>query len=449
MIQARVWPDYEIEARSKALLAAEAGDCDVLRCIHEQAPNVLKVTKNKYGWKPVHFAAYNGHLRALTYLVDTCGCNPDVQERHRWSPVFAAAWKGHLDIVKYLLMDKHCKRNIRDHEGRNLLHSAAMSGNFELVKFLVDTAHISPSTTKDGKTVLFTCATSGNLHLLKWLLERYSLNSDQWDQNKLERPVVCAAEGGHFEMVKHLLENCKCDPFAKNVDGYTLLHDAACGGNTELFDWIVNNYKMDVHEWNNNKSFNAILLAVRSNRKVMVDHLISKYHCDPKTKGMESTTERSGGWTLLHTACRYGYTDIAKELMDKYKMDPHDVKNDGSNAVQLAVIGGHIDLVREMVDKHGAALDYKDVGGNTAVLHACTHGHKELLTLLVDQYKCSPKERQAEGNSAVMLAAKEGHLPVFRVLVTKYGCSVRDTRNVKHCSVCVHTSISLYIHQYL
>ena len=52
-----------------------------------------------------------------------------------------------------------------------------------------------------------------------------------------------------------------------------------------------------------------------------------------------------------------------------------------------------------------------------------------------------------EGNSAVMLAAKEGHLPVFRVLVTKYGCSVRDTRNVKHCSVCVHTSISLYIHQ--
>ena len=36
---------------------------------------------------------------------------------------------------------------------------------------------------------------------------------------------------------------------------------------------------------------------------------------------------------------------------------------DGSNSLQLAVIGGHTELVEELVDKHKAAIDYKSEVG--------------------------------------------------------------------------------------
>ena len=45
-----------------------------------------------------------------------------------------------------------------------------------------------------------------------------------------------------------------------------------------------------------------------------------------------------GGWTCLHLACRYGYHDIARDLIVKYKCDKEKVKKVYNVIVELCIL---------------------------------------------------------------------------------------------------------------
>jgi serine/threonine protein kinase len=271
--------DRSDEVQAGILTSCAEGNLEALRCFALESSQIIPLVMNKYGWTAVHFAAYNGHLNVLKELLDTYHCDPNMKGKHKWTPVFVGARGGQMDIVKYLITEKQCFASDLTEDGRNILTAAARSGNAMLINWIMDVCQIEPVVTKFGQSVLFPIARSGNIDIFDRIVERFGLIPDEWDARKLYRPITCAAEYGHFSMVKHLFIKYNCDLRVKDKDDETLLHRAAVGGNIELVHWLVQEHGLDVHE------------------------------C------------AKDGWTALHYASRYGHLHLVGELIEKMNAD--------------------------------------------------------------------------------------------------------------------------------
>jgi len=75
--------------------------------------------KAKYGWRPLHFAANNGHVDVVRFLLEK-GANVNAQDHRGRTPLHLAALDGHVDVVRFLL-EKGANVNAQDHRGRTPL----------------------------------------------------------------------------------------------------------------------------------------------------------------------------------------------------------------------------------------------------------------------------------------------------------------------------------------
>ena len=60
-----------------------------------------EITKS-YGWRPLHWAAYEGHLEIVRYLMEEAnGIKKQPREFvHGLTPIHLAAYNGKLDVLK-------------------------------------------------------------------------------------------------------------------------------------------------------------------------------------------------------------------------------------------------------------------------------------------------------------------------------------------------------------
>ena len=119
------------------------------------------------------YAAHNGHLKIVKYLIETHNCDPHVNSE---SALRCAAHNGHLKIVKYLIETHNCDPHVNS---ESALRWAAENGHLKIVKYLIETHNCDP-------------------HVYKELALRW------------------AAENGHLVVVQYLIEKCLCDPHVNN-----------------------------------------------------------------------------------------------------------------------------------------------------------------------------------------------------------------------------------------
>lgn len=136
---------------------------------------VLLFCPLQYGWTPLHWASWNGHLNTICTLVnnsrinvsitDKSGSNAlhcaslnghsamiktlvsakadiNLQRMDGWTPLHLASWNGHTETVCELLAS-HCKVNMRTDSGMGPLHLAAAKGCDEIVQELLE-AGVAP-----------------------------------------------------------------------------------------------------------------------------------------------------------------------------------------------------------------------------------------------------------------------------------------------------------------
>ncbi|XP_062574071.1 uncharacterized protein LOC134235911, partial [Saccostrea cucullata] len=180
------------------------GKLDMVTYISETYPKLLtKGFDNYYGWPSLRFAALSGNIELYEYLVEK---DLDVKrkEQNVKSVLHQCCRNGKLEMCKYLV-NKHPEiLEISDDDRSTVLHDAAWGGNVDVFNFLIDKGLDVKSTAQNGKTVLHQCCRNGKLEMCKYLVNKHP----------------------------ELLE-------ISDNDRSTVLHDAAWGGNVDVFNFLI------------------------------------------------------------------------------------------------------------------------------------------------------------------------------------------------------------------
>ncbi|XP_034379932.1 ankyrin repeat and SAM domain-containing protein 1A isoform X6 [Arvicanthis niloticus] len=198
------------------------------------------------------------------------GPNVNCVDSTGYTPLHHAALNGHRDVVEVLLRND-ALTNVADSKGCYPLHLAAWKGDAQIVRLLI---HQGPSHTRvneqnnDNETALHCAAQYGHTEVVKALLEE--LTDPTMRNNKFETPLDLAALYGRLEVVKLLL-SAHPNLLSCSTRKHTPLH-----------------------------------LAARNGHKAVVQVLLDA--------GMDSNYQTEMG-SALHEAALFGKTDVVQILL--------------------------------------------------------------------------------------------------------------------------------------
>ena len=236
-----------------------------------------------------------------------------------------------------------------------------------------------------------------DMSLLEYLVNEKGANLEncRHGDSKLEQdfqfPIHAAIKNGNLEMVRYLVEKCKCDPCDDSKrDGSTALYATKqnqleivyyliteCGESVislvlnlaeeklfkQAFDFI-DMYDMD---WD----YLSHVLCASPNKNVFsfLKKLHSKYDLD-------LSYEDEDGYTILAKALQCGRLQIVKWLVEECGDDVNAVSVNGNEALILAVQSSNFDLIRYLVEECVVNVDSKDNEGETALICAINGSNK-------------------------------------------------------------------------
>jgi ankyrin repeat protein len=89
---------------------------------------------NFYGWPPLTYASFNGHVDIADYLLKR-GAELNAKTENGSTALFVAARNGHIEVIKLLLKNK-ADPTIANESGDTAVDAALKGGNTEIVDLL-------------------------------------------------------------------------------------------------------------------------------------------------------------------------------------------------------------------------------------------------------------------------------------------------------------------------
>ena len=117
---------------------AAAGGVESVKEWIAKGANVFAV--DEHGMTALHWAARNGHLDIVTYLIEEKGLDANARTHNLQTPLHATALNCHLEVVQYLVRNRKSPADInaQDNDGETALHIAVEKGRLDIVRFLVE-----------------------------------------------------------------------------------------------------------------------------------------------------------------------------------------------------------------------------------------------------------------------------------------------------------------------
>jgi len=108
------------------MMAAFDGDLPTVKMLVLEK----KASVNKRGWAPIHYAATNGHLQIVQFLM-AHGAKVNAYSPSETTPLMMAIGSGNDDLIKYLL-DNGADLSLRNHEGYTAIDIAQLFGKDDI-----------------------------------------------------------------------------------------------------------------------------------------------------------------------------------------------------------------------------------------------------------------------------------------------------------------------------
>ncbi|EQC42493.1 hypothetical protein SDRG_00226 [Saprolegnia diclina VS20] len=383
------------------------------------------------GYSAVAVAAYYGHLDVVRLLV-AHGAVLDPTDKDAVFPLRIAAQEGHARVVEYLVSRVH-DVDRRNCFGDTALYMAAQNQHVEVVRCLCTKANVNLAM-EDGSTSLWRACLDGSTVIVDLLVQHGAdINMASFDGN---RPLVTAAEKGHFEVVLRLLDDRdSVDVDATNQEGKTALYQASCFGHVEICRALLKAHATVTVA--TTKGVTPIVIAIVVQNADVVELLLPSVRINEPLLGS----------TLLHMAIQRRSVRIVEvlvahgadlEALDKDGRSPlvlaahlgsaeilHQlapavsnidaVFQDGYTALSVAVEQGHLGAVEALV-QHGASLAVTTEIGLTLLHLASFSGWRDVAAYLLER-GANALATDKIGGRSITYAVTNGHADVVALLL--------------------------------
>jgi uncharacterized protein len=257
------------------------------------------------------------------------------------------------------------------------LIDAVRSGNHAAVRTLATRSTVK-ATEADGMTALHWAVRGDDLDTVQLLLKA-GANVNAANRYGVT-PLSLAATNGSAAVARVLLK-AGSNPNAAGPDGETILMIAARSGSADVVNALIER-GVDVNASERWQGQTALMWAALEDHgaaiKALADHganlnARSKELNFPEyryeTNGMAVFQLPKGGWTALMYAARQNAMDAVAALADANADLNATTKQEGTTALQIAILNIHYDLANLLLDK-GANPNVVDSSGMTALYAA-------------------------------------------------------------------------------
>jgi ankyrin repeat protein len=272
---------------------------------------------------------------------------------------FATIKDGDLSQLKVLLKTKPGLMKALSRRKRFPIHFAAIQGKIEMVKYFLDQG-VSPN-----------------------IRDKSSISGDS--------PAYCALVHKNFEIAKLLFKR-GAHTYERNDSG-SLLVLAANKNNLDMVKFLVEK-GVNINLYQDKTRRTALINAVRENNFAMASYLIKK--------GARVNHMADRNTTALHVACRKGYFDIAKLL----------IENKASLNIQELESMDNVSAYASKINRRF---------GDTPLHCAVKNKHTEIVELLLSNG--AKTEHRSYGYTPMHCAAKYGNAASIRLL-KKHGAKL-------------------------
>ncbi|KAG7458245.1 hypothetical protein MATL_G00236160 [Megalops atlanticus] len=426
------------------------------------------------GETAMHVAARHGRLQMVRALMEEGGDLAWLSKTGE-NPLHVAVHHCHAHVVQEILTYLSRGRGHREaelcvsqenQEGETSLHLAAGlrkddihcdGEDVSIIRTLMEyDADVTAATKESGETPLHYCSRVGNTAVLQEMLNRVNPTHLQQAVNKHAKngwsPLLLAAERGHTEVVKILLQNhARVDVFdehgkaalhlaaehgneeiadvllshkafvnAKTKLGMTPLHLAAQSGSTRLVRQLVETHLASVDALSLSKQTPLHLAAISGQLEVCSSLL---------DMGADINASDIHGQTPLHLAAENDHSEVVK-LFLKHRPELATLANvEGATCAHIAASKGSVAVIKELLkfNKGGMTSAHNKTDSSCPLHLAAAGGHTEVVKALLEA-GASASEENAEGMTAIHLAARNGHTGMLDVLKGSVSFKISSTK---------------------
>lgn len=280
---------------------------------------------------------------------------------------FAAAY-GHLTVAASLLTHK-AERDVVDGKGRTPLFLASQMGKIDMVEFLLSWNVDVSVCSERGFNAATIASAYGNTEILKCFVKLNNFNVDGKDDNDFT-PLHQAANNGHYETMRYLLEEGGASPLTQNKHAESPLNE-----------------------------------SIRRNDARSVA-LLLKHNADPNAVDFE-------GNVPIMFAIRQGFGESMEVLLKDTRTDVNRPNRYGVLPLHLALIHRRDKIARMLYTHNDIKLNKPGFEGVTALHLVAERGDAVLLKELLD-LGAKPDIPNKDKDTAFDIAQKKGHLGMIR-----------------------------------
>ena len=244
--------------------AAQNGDAEKVHLCLNAGADVNWTNEAESKNTPLHMAATNGHADCVRLLLAATGSDVNKANANGETPLSCAAKEGHAECVNLLLAAPGIEVNSEDKDSQTPLHRAennnhtecadlirAAGGKSRRAAILLEQMSISP---EQYNSSLYAAVRNRETEKISLLLAAGADVNWANEEESSTTPLVLAAQKGHPECVRLLLNTPEIDVNKANSDDRTPLSFAAEKGITECVRLLLAAPGIDVNKANKDGS---------------------------------------------------------------------------------------------------------------------------------------------------------------------------------------------------